>query len=762
MEVLKLEWQIGRPIVADVNGDGLNDLILTNNRKARIDLLLQKKGFIPGGDIPIEIIDEDVNDIFGREKTWRFKRVSYDLDVAASSLVLADLNNDKLLDMAFHAKDALRVVLQDRPRLKAKGEAKGKDTGAAAAADEPQWSPPHKIDITDGLMAERSLAAGDLNGDGRLDLGLLASNGIYKILQKSDGTLAQPLKYHSGASRPRQLDISDVNGDARADVVILTGEQEFPVRVRYQTSDGKLGPEIRYELPFPSVLEMFRLGDDPRSYFASVSQQSGRIRLSMLAPHAREAEYPVLTYPLPASKDADKRDTVAADVDGDGLRDIVVSDPSRAEFLLFRASKLTGPITPKHFPGLSEMGRLAAGALDASRRESIVALSQKEKTIAVTKFADGRLSFPESVSIKDEPQAMDLADIDGDKSLDLVYISYEKKDKKYHLRTVLKLGRKNESPGSELELTELKDKPLDLRCADIDHDGRTDAMIVRPYGPVLLVRQIEAGKFEQVTRTDVHSGLVANVSPKTLSVEPLGKSGGAAALLAKKNFARSVVFDPEKGWKVLDQYQLDDPESSLATAAAARIDPAGDLAIVTYDAARGKLGILTKQEDGTYREDRGIEVGRVAAKKIISGNFGGDSAVSLLLCGTGKLVLVPVASRANLLRKVASFEPTIKNARFGALGAGDINSDGFPEILAVDQGRHHLQIISFDEKGAMVSASKFKVFESPRGVDPDVYGMRGRKRPGEPREVTIGDVTADGKNDLILLVHDRIIIYPQD
>jgi hypothetical protein len=507
---------------------------------------------------------------------------------------------------------------------------------------------------------------------------------------------------------------------------------------------------------------MFHLGDDPRSYFVSVSQQRGRIRLSMLGSHLREAEYPVLTYPLPASKAADKRDVVAADVDGDGLEDVVASDPSRAEFLLFRASELTGLTTPKHFPGLSEMQKLAAGVLDGSKRESIVALSQKEKTIAVTKLTDGRLSFPESVSITDEPQAMGLADIDGDRKLDLVYISYEKKAKKYHLRTVLGLTRKRESPGPELELPELKDKPLDLRCADIDHDGRTDVMIVRPYGPVLLVRQVEAGKFEQVTRTDVHSGLVANVSPETLSVAPLGKGGAAAALLAKKNFARSVVFDPEKGWKVLDQYQLDDPESSLATAAAARIDPGGDLAIVSYDAARGKLGILTKQEDGTYRSERQVKVGRVSAKKIISGNFGGDSPISLLLCGTGKLILVPVASRTNLLRKVASFEPSIKKARYGAAAAGDMNSDGSPEILAADQGRHHLEIISFDEKGAMVSASKFKVFESPRGADRGGYGMGRGKRAGEPRAVTVGDVTADGKNDLILLVHDRIVIYPQD
>ena len=32
----------------------------------------------------------------------------------------------------------------------------------------------------------------------------------------------------------------------------------------------------------------------------------------------------------------------------------------------------------------------------------------------------------------------------------------------------------------------------------------------------------------------------------------------------------------------------------------------------------------------------------------------------------------------------------------------------------------------------------------------------------EPREAVVADVTGDGKNDLIVLVHDRILVYPQE
>ncbi len=32
----------------------------------------------------------------------------------------------------------------------------------------------------------------------------------------------------------------------------------------------------------------------------------------------------------------------------------------------------------------------------------------------------------------------------------------------------------------------------------------------------------------------------------------------------------------------------------------------------------------------------------------------------------------------------------------------------------------------------------------------------------EPREALVADVTGDGKKDLIVLVHDRILVYPQE
>lgn len=115
MEILKLDWELGPPLAGDLNGNSLNDLVVYNNRRSRIELLLQRPGFDPqAAEIAPEPPRENINDIFGRELKWRFKRFHYPVHVRVTSLVLGDFNNDQRLDLAYYSAEGLHVVLQDR------------------------------------------------------------------------------------------------------------------------------------------------------------------------------------------------------------------------------------------------------------------------------------------------------------------------------------------------------------------------------------------------------------------------------------------------------------------------------------------------------------------------------------------------------------------------------------------------------------------------------------------------------------------------
>jgi len=67
-----------------------------------------------------------------------------------------------------------------------------------------------------------------------------------------------------------------------------------------------------------------------------------------------------------------------------------------------------------------------------------------------------------------------------------------------------------------------------------------------------------------------------------------------------------------------------------------------------------------------------------------------------------------------------------------------------------------LQLLAWSPTQGFEPMLHFRVFDA----DPHYEGKTGT--PTEPREVLVADVTGDGRNDLVLLVHDRVLVYPQE
>jgi len=767
MEVLKLDWELGTPLAGDLNGDALEDLVVCNNRKACVELLLQKPRFDPNAvETTTEPVKENINDLFGRETKWRFKRFRYPLHVKATSLMLADLNHDQRLDLAYYSAEGLYIVLQRHsadasgsPNAGKKSEVQGQDA-LATTLSEPTWQARTRVDLRDGLKTSEALACGDLNNDGLTDLVLLLQDGYYVLIQGSDGKFARPVRHYSSSGNLRQIEIGDVSGDGRSDLVLLTSEQEeCPLRIRLQGEDGNLGPEGRYAIPVPGVLGLCQLDGSGKQVIASVSRQSGRFSIHTMVQEEQQGST-VSIHPLPAGDDAGKRDMTCADVDGDGLTDMIVTDPGRGQFLVFsgQAGHGLGPATV--YPGLKDMRKVCAARLGDSKADTLAVLSVDEKLIALSRFEGGRLCFPQVLAVTGEPQAMEVADLDQDGRPDLAYVAKgpEPADA-FFLRSIMDIGQAAPQPGPVLKLAGVEERPENLLACDIDHDGDTDLLVVRSFDPLLLVRQTAPGKFEQQAEDQTHSGLVSNLGSCAMCIAPLGKDASPALLVARGDFARSMCFDPDKGWQVIDQYQAGDGRRQIRVAAVVPVPAGGAPGIVAYDDASGIVFFLDPQTDGTYRVSREIDVGTAKVRKILAGHFGAASTQDLVLCAERELICLRATAQWSL-RQIAGFEPSIEDGRLGHFTLGDINSDGAPDILCCEPARHHLQILSFDGNAQLADGYKFKVFEEhphneerPQGRNPT---------SGEPRHVLVRDVTGDGRNDLVLLVHDRLIVYPQD
>jgi hypothetical protein len=75
-------------------------------------------------------------------------------------------------------------------------------------------------------------------------------------------------------------------------------------------------------------------------------------------------------------------------------------------------------------------------------------------------------------------------------------------------------------------------------------------------------------------------------------------------------------------------------------------------------------------------------------------------------------------------------------------------------VVFVDIGEQSLEIASFAGDKDLVHALTFRVFERKnfRNVGDMI----------EPRDLALGDVDGDRRTDIVLIVHDRVLIYRQD
>ena len=700
----------GRPLVGDVNGDGMADIVMSDG-----------KVFINNGD-----------------RTFT-QGVPIQGDDAGYFHALADLNGDGKLDVAgvAPAKNAVEIALNN-----------GDGTFGAVAKY---------------LVGEnpRAVAIADFDGDGTSDLAVVNLTGCTISILANPGGGVFSASQDYPAIQPAGIASADLNGDGRPDLAVVEAFEVsdpaqpviFRVLILLNKGDGTFGSAMEYPAgPHPLGLAIGDLNADGHPDLA-VTNTGGDVQAgTTLSVFLNKGDG---TF-LPRTDVAAGRypvNVAIADINGDGKPDLLSSNyfGSGISILVNNGDATFAPRVDYGTGGWVEA--LAAADFDGDGHLDLAVGNGGTQTSVLFNFGDGTFATKSDFAVGGGPFQVLLADLDGDGRSDLVAISDVASvlmglgDGKFAGKTDYSYG-KAEGVGAYAPSAGL---------SDVDHDGRPDLVVVADDVAHIL-RNNGDGTFGAQSTYVPAPYVFPMASARAVGFGDLDGDGTDEMLLGEfgttggYSFCQSaeilevVNLAGEKPWKEvqyglywygdLDCYQ-DGPCSIVVG------DLNGDAKPDVVVGLGGGFMVLLNKGDGALLSPVFYGTSGGACSLAVH-DVDGDGHPDVVSGGQswytdGMVVSVNRNLGAGTFGNETAYtgltEPDVHRSKGSQLAVGDVNGDGLPDIAmglpAIYPGGDRLVVLLNTGGGKFGDRLQYRV-------------------GGDPNPVTMGDLDGDGRLDLVV------------
>jgi hypothetical protein len=307
-----------------------------------------------------------------------------------------------------------------------------------------------------------------------------------------------------------------------------------------------------------------------------------------------------------------------------------------------------------------------------------------------------------------------------------------------------------------------KSNPVALSIQDVNQDGLPDLVVLIPYEKIKVLLQKSGAEFDEVD-VDPPGGAL---DQPWLAAADVDGDGKPELLLPQKNFVRAVVLEQaakipgstnQPGWtfRVKDQINGAASDSRIIGATAVKNGTNAVPSLFLLDAENKQLTLCERDAAGVWQVVRNVELPVTDFGGLRSVSLGGTNTQSVVFLGQNTLAWLPLAGEVWTLDDLDGYDTPIQDGYLNDMVAGDLNNDGRKELIFMETAKNYLDLVVFGPDHKLTPADRWQVFEQ------HTFRSRDNAIP-EPREAAVADVTGDKKNDLIVVVHDRILVYPQE
>lgn len=316
-----------------------------------------------------------------------------------------------------------------------------------------------------------SLAMGDWNGDGDLDLAATNSDAatVDVFLGAGDGTFAAPFEIPVG-NTPEFVGAGDLNGDGSLDLVVANFGGD-DVTVLLNRGDGTFADGTSFPAGRrPEWLALADLNDDG-TIDVAVAGASGASVLYGDGAGALAAA--VNVWPTAS------RGLTAGDVDGDGKADLVVGGEGGGDRAVHVFINQGGGAlaTPADYPatGFGSARSLVLGDLNADGRPDL-ALVDNDLVEVLLNDGTGAFGPAARYFASKNTESVAIGDLNGDGRPDLAVAN----SGAANLTVLPNLGDGTFAAGTNFTVGPPFGAPISIRMGDLDGDGLPDLAVTNP------------------------------------------------------------------------------------------------------------------------------------------------------------------------------------------------------------------------------------------------------------------------------------------